>query len=393
MAITRNQLPVGFNLPSNYEYKQLIGKGSYGEVAEAVDRRSGKVLAVKRVFHVFDDLVDCKRILREIAILSRLRHQNIVRLENVLPPADVFNFDELYEVMEIADSDMKKLCKTSVFLNEEHVMTLMYNLLVGLKHIHDAGIYHRDLKPANCLINQDCTVKICDFGLARTVNDRTEEILEEAPPPEQNENNAERIVVPATERSKRVMTHHVVTRWYRAPEIILLQENYNEKIDIWSVGCIFAELMGMLKENCAEPSDRSPLFPGQSSFPLSPRRSSQGSSSRSRQQDQLAYIFRVLGTPEDTSWLERPDAITYIKNFDSKPAIDLKDKFPGSSPEAVDLLKKLIQFNPANRYSVHQALAHPFFQTIRNASTEGPTPRKLEVSFDDWKMLWGDCDQ
>lgn len=132
--------------------------------------------------------------------------------------------------------------RTPVFLSELHVKTLLYNLLVGLKYVHSAGIYHRDLKPANCLVNQDCSVKICDFGLARTVDKpAANQKLPASPRGEQ-----EVVGVPHTKNMKKQLTGHVVTRWYRAPELILLQENYTEAIDVWSVGCIFAELMNMI---------------------------------------------------------------------------------------------------------------------------------------------------
>merc|ERR1711948_210410 len=110
-------------------------------------------------------------ILREIAILAKLQHENIVKIYDIVAPSNMKTFDELYMVMEICDSDLKKLCKTDVSLSLQHVDTLLYNLLVGLKYLHSAGIYHRDLKPANCLVNQDCSLKICDFGLARNLND------------------------------------------------------------------------------------------------------------------------------------------------------------------------------------------------------------------------------
>merc|ERR1719414_1603445 len=119
--------------------------------------------------NIFEDLIDCKRILREIAILGKLQHDSIVRIYDIVAPANMKTFDELYIVMEICDSDLKKLCRTDVTLGTLHINTLLYNLLVGLQYLHSAGIYHRDLKPANCLVNQDCSVKICDFGLSRAL--------------------------------------------------------------------------------------------------------------------------------------------------------------------------------------------------------------------------------
>lgn len=143
-----------WKVPDRYEVRHLVGAGSYGHVCEAFDHVKRKIVAIKKIHRVFEDLVDCKRILRELAILNRLSHDNVVKLTDICVPDDLNKFDELYIVLELADSDFKKLCRTPVFLSELHIKTLLYNLLVGLKYIHSAGIYHRDLKPANCLVNQ-----------------------------------------------------------------------------------------------------------------------------------------------------------------------------------------------------------------------------------------------
>lgn len=118
---------------------------------------------------IFDDLVDCKRLLREICILKCLDHPNVVRIKTILRPPDLENFNELFVVMEHAQSDLKKLVKSAIHLEEDHIQLISYNILAGIKYIHSANILHRDLKPANILLNEDCEVKICDFGLARSV--------------------------------------------------------------------------------------------------------------------------------------------------------------------------------------------------------------------------------
>ncbi|CAE8657999.1 unnamed protein product, partial [Polarella glacialis] len=213
-----------WNVPPRYEVKSVIGSGSYGSVCEAHDRDKDRDVAIKRVKHMFDDLVDCKRILRETAIMTRLSHPHIVQIYDIVEPPHIRTFDELYIVMELCDSDMKKLIKTDVMLTPLHINTLLYNLLVGLKYLHSAGIWHRDLKPANCLVNSDCSVKICDFGLSRAVSSVQQTPLPNTPRGEENDQEqATGLVVPHTARAKRVMTRHVVTRWYRAPELILLQ--------------------------------------------------------------------------------------------------------------------------------------------------------------------------
>ncbi|KAF4648343.1 hypothetical protein FOZ61_002844, partial [Perkinsus olseni] len=148
---------------------QVIGAGSYGQVCEAYDKDHHRLVAIKKVEFVFDDLVDCKRTLREIAILNRLDHTSVIKIVDLVVPEDLVKFNDFYLVLEMADSDMKKLFRQPIFLTDLHAKTLLYNLLVGIKFLHSAGVYHRDLKPANCLVDQDCSVKICDFGLSRAV--------------------------------------------------------------------------------------------------------------------------------------------------------------------------------------------------------------------------------
>merc|ERR1712032_127193 len=167
-----NSLPKSYdswNVGSRYEIIKEIGIGSYGSVVQALDKTTNEKVAIKKVDKVFDDLIDGKRILREIALLRHLRHPTIVNIIEILPPKDPKRFNEVFLVMEYAQSDLKKLFKSPYHLEMSHINTLAYGILVGLKYIHTAGVLHRDLKPANVLINQDCTVKICDFGLARSV--------------------------------------------------------------------------------------------------------------------------------------------------------------------------------------------------------------------------------
>eukprot|EP01056_Protomagalhaensia_sp_Gyna25_P005082 Protomagalhaensia_sp_Gyna_25__5081@NODE_579_length_3073_cov_573_049440_g449_i0_p1_GENE_NODE_579_length_3073_cov_573_049440_g449_i0NODE_579_length_3073_cov_573_049440_g449_i0_p1_ORF_typecomplete_len433_score59_24Pkinase/PF00069_25/2_1e63Pkinase_Tyr/PF07714_17/2_8e36Kdo/PF06293_14/1_1e08Pkinase_fungal/PF17667_1/81Pkinase_fungal/PF17667_1/6_1e07Kinaselike/PF14531_6/2_3e07RIO1/PF01163_22/2_8e05WaaY/PF06176_11/1_7e03WaaY/PF06176_11/7_1e05FTA2/PF13095_6/1_8e03FTA2/PF13095_6/0_015APH/PF01636_23/1_2e03A len=377
-----------WQLPRRYEVRHLIGTGSYGHVCEAYDTQEKRVVAIKKIHRVFEDLVDCKRILREIAILNRLHHDNIVKILDICVPDELERFDELYIVLEIADSDFKKLFRTPVFLTELHIKTLLYNLLVGLKYIHSAGIYHRDLKPANCLVNQDCTVKICDFGLARTVDKPA--VIQQLPASPRDE-SATVVAVPHTRNLKNQLTGHVVTRWYRAPELILLQENYTEAIDVWSVGCIAAELYNTIKKNCPVHNDRGPLFPGASCFPLSPdqKHSTDYKYHTRGNRDQLNVIFNILGTPSRTEIdeLEQEDARRYVNIFTPRPPVDLSLRYPASSKESLDLLKRMLVFSPRERITVDEAFAHPFFFLFRQPALEVVSPQKVTLPFDDWQSM------
>ena len=161
-------VPEDWKIPSYYHVKKLIGHGSYGDVFEAFDTRINKSVAIKRVHGVFDNLVDCKRILREVSILSRISHECLVKIYDVVVPENLENFNEMYIVFEFCRSDLGKLLIAPVLVQMLQVKTMMYNICVGTGYLHSAGIFHRDLKPANCLLNLPLSVKICDFGLSRS---------------------------------------------------------------------------------------------------------------------------------------------------------------------------------------------------------------------------------
>jgi len=377
-----------WKIPRRYKVIELIGSGSYGSVCEAEDSDSREVVAIKRCKRIFKDLIDCKRILREIAILDKLRHNNVVRIIEVVVPEDLRAFDEVYIVMELADSDLKKLCKQDVTLSPLHINTLLYNLLCGLKFIHSAGIYHRDLKPANCFVNQDCTVKIGDFGLARAIGGEFELELQQTPRSDAEQEagaNGEKMPqVPHTQRLKKNLTGHVVTRWYRAPELILLQENYTESIDLWSVGCIYAELLGMLEGNNV--LDRGPLFPGTSCFPLSPDHKHRTDYKYHTQgkHDMLNKIFNLIGTPSDEEIvkLDRDDAKKYMSCFTRRNGAGFGERFPRVDGAALDMLEKLLLFSPSERINVHKALEHPVVQEIRDVKKENGAEGLVRLDFE-----------
>lgn len=155
---------------SDYECVKLLGQGSYGAVCSAIHRPTGKKCAIKKMDGVFEDEIDCKRILREINLLRKLDHPYVIRIMDVIEPRDKDSFDTLYVVLELAESDLKKVIKSAIHLQIKHIQTVVYNLLCAVKYLHSANVLHRDLKPANVLVNEDCSVKICDFGLARSIS-------------------------------------------------------------------------------------------------------------------------------------------------------------------------------------------------------------------------------
>ena len=292
----------GWDVGSDFELVKNLGSGSYGSVCEATHKPTKTKVAIKKVLNLFDDNIACKRVLREVNLLRRLNHPNVVKLYEILEPKDSKSFDSIYLVMEYAQSDIKKLVKSAIHLQKIHIQKLVYNLLVGLKYTHSAGVLHRDIKPANILINENCSVRICDFGLGRSVagvegtsikemkkvgnfeelkncpDDEDVDMKDSQPAKITNksdemtdissfmslkgevkqEEEKKKEIKAKIEKTrelrrsmKRQLTGHVVTRWYRAPEIILLVNDYGPAVDVWAVGCIFAELLSMITENAA----------------------------------------------------------------------------------------------------------------------------------------------
>lgn len=369
-------------LPLRYEIQKSLGSGSYGQVWEAYDSQGDRLVAVKQISNLFHDPVNCKRNLREIAILSQLSHPFIVQLYDLPMVADTARFNDVFVILEICDSDMRKLIKGDVQLSEPLVATLLYNLLAGLHYLHTAGVYHRDLKPANCLVNIDCAVKICDFGLARKVDDPSDiqdlgtswahgwvtDDEEDSPAPK-----------PLLKRS---LTCGVGTRWYRAPEIILLSEDYTEKLDIWAVGCILAELVGMLVEK----ERRCALFPGSTCYPLSPNQEHKEDFFFHTQDadEQLNIIFDTLGTPSDASmsFLHNEEARRYVSCFRNRAGNGLRDRFGFVPLGLLEIIESTVLFNPQERPTVRRLLDYQIFEQIRDESLEFVSTSKVMLDFD-----------
>lgn len=390
LALPRTR--IDWDVGSDYQIIRQIGSGSYGSVCEAKHVPTGERVAIKKITRIFDDVIDCKRLLREVCILRYLSHPNIVRIREILRPKDLNRFNDLFIVMEHAQSDIKKLVKSPVHLEAGHIQMIVYNILCGMKYIHSANILHRDLKPANILLNEDCEVKICDFGLARTIPEAkyVPVIVEE---PEEGQV----LSATANDRShaltraragefKRELTGHVVTRWYRAPELILLEREYTKAIDVWSAGCVIAELCGMQRENAPTFMDRSPLFPGNSCFPLSPdhhtkmRRAGFPSSNS----DQLNVIFDVIGTPseEEMSFITDDKAMLYLRSFVPRDRKSLRLIYPSSDQALIDLMDSMLYFRPELRTSFEDALCIPYFDDIRDPLKEQPAEVPLDFEFE-----------
>ena len=265
-----------------YEPTQVLGQGSYGKVIAAIDKTTKKKVAIKKVNELFEDIVDSKRVLREITLLRFMKNQFIVELLDIEYDRNNKNFDCIYLIFECLPSDLKKLIKSSTFLTMDDVRMYVYHILCGLKYIHSCAVLHRDLKPGNILLDKNYQIKICDFGLARCVNiDTDDEIIEQVPEQKQidtsklskhsdflnkytgggndkKEEKAEdkkddttkskdssastksgkgrgpppKLKFLKNQKKEQILSVHVVSRWYRAPELILIETNYTSSIDV-----------------------------------------------------------------------------------------------------------------------------------------------------------------
>lgn len=354
-----------WQIDERFELVRLLGKGSYGAVAEATDLATGKRVAIKQIRNVFDVLENAKRIFREIKILRLLRHPNIIRIVHLQAPEDMEKFRDLYVVFECMDTDFAKLTyDTTQYLTLAHVRWLFYQLLLGVKYMHSALVIHRDIKPANVLLTETCDLKLCDFGLARSID------FEDEREPLSSDSDGD---PPDPPSIKRQMTRHVVTRWYRAPELIYDSDGtYTAAIDMWSCGCVLAEMLGMLEDPTADPDEppkrRTPLFPGSSCYPMSGDRDRDGT--RDYRSDQMEVIAEVLGspTPEQIERARTHRGRKYLRSLHKRPAKDLRAIYPGASPESLDLLRRCVTLLPDDRITVDEALSHPFLKKVYHAS-------------------------
>eukprot|EP00927_Polykrikos_kofoidii_P079335 TRINITY_DN76119_c0_g1_i1.p1 TRINITY_DN76119_c0_g1~~TRINITY_DN76119_c0_g1_i1.p1 ORF type:complete len:556 (-),score=70.48 TRINITY_DN76119_c0_g1_i1:70-1683(-) len=357
-----------WHVPQRYELRQLLGAGAHGTVREAWDQKTQRRVAVKRIEGVYRESETCKRVLREVAILSHLRHENIVQIYDLPRPIGLDGYDVLYIIMERCDTDLRKVCYNPRGVSLAQARMLTHNLLVGCRYLHSACIYHRDLKPANCLVNRDCSVKIADFNLARSVD---------SSPSSEGRGDGRKGVV------KRMLTRRVATRWYRPPEV-LLELDYSEAIDVWAAGCIVAELFVALNEGGRKPRQGA-LFPGTCDHLDGQVSESQAwlSDQYPKAGDQLGVIFDVLGTPSEADLAAVPSEAGRARlcQYAPRRGRGLRHRIPAeASQEGLDLLQRMLRLQPSERPSMASALMHPFFDLVRRASQDAP-PGKVDLGF------------
>ncbi|KTF81087.1 hypothetical protein cypCar_00046850, partial [Cyprinus carpio] len=299
-----------FTVLRRYQQLRAIGSGAQGIVCSALDTVLGIPVAVKKLSRPFQNQTHAKRAYRELVLLKCVNHKNIIHLLNVFTPQkSLEEFQDLYLVMELMDASLCQVIHMD--LDHERMSYLLYQILCGIRHLHSAGIIHRDLKPSNIVVKTDCTLKILDFGLARTAC------------------------------TNFMMTPYVVTRYYRAPEVILGMK-YKENVDIWSVGCIMGEMV-----------KGSVIFQGTDRILL---------------YSSLSNIFTC-------------DIVQTMHLY--------------KSSQARDLLSKMLVIDPESRISVQEALSHPYIHVWYDpAEADAPPPQisdkqleEREHSIEQWKEL------
>eukprot|EP00946_MAST-07B_sp_MAST-7B-sp1_P003332 g3332.t1 len=333
----------------NYQCVRIVGKGAYGVVCEAIDRkarsRKEERVAIKKIKEALFHPLDAKLVLRELKLARLLaKHPNVLGIRTLIKPVSRRNMDTIYVVSNFMDTDLYRLCQSRVELTDKHVRHLMYQTMSGLQFLHSADVLHRDMKTANLLVDRHFNLKICDFGLARLV--RPGESLIDGIDDDVKHNDAESGAPPP-------LTELVVTLWYRAPELVA-NSNYDAAIDIWAVGCIFAEMLL-----------RRPIFPGKDHL------------------HQLQLITDVMGTPteSDVRSIRGAYARRVLRSLPYRPSKPLNRVFAGAHPQALDLISSLLQFDATKRVTAAQALAHPYFDPVRNSSENILMERSIEEEF------------
>jgi len=284
---------------------EKIGEGTYGVVFKGKNKRTNEIVAMKKIRLESEEEGVPSTAIREVSLLKELQHPNIVRLQDV-----IMQESRLYLIFEFLTMDLKKYLDTipqKEMMDKNLVKSYTYQILQAMLFCHQRRVLHRDLKPQNLLIDKNGSIKLADFGLARAFG------------------------IPV-----RVYTHEVVTLWYRAPEILLGSNKYSCPVDIWSIGCIFAEM-----------ANKRPLFQGDSEI------------------DQLFRIFRVLRTPSEDLWpgvTQLPDFKVHFPTWTKKCLDEQMDGHLDSN--GLDLLDKMLTFDPAKRISAKQCLQHPYFDDL-----------------------------
>lgn len=323
-----------FEVPKHYTVLKFLGLGAYGLACSCLDTNTKNKVCIKKCRDILRDEEDGKRVLREIAMMRFFKHENLLSVLTILPPLNK-NYESLkdiYVVTPLMDVDLNVVLRSRQGLEESHKQYFVYQILRGLKYLHSANVAHRDLKPANLVTNISCDLKIIDFGLSRSVE------------------------VPFSD-----LTDYVITRWYRPPELLLENTNYTTAVDIWSVGCVFAELY-----------NRKPIFPGRNTM------------------DQLRLICENVGKPPEDC-VERKEALEKLRDMPSGQ-LNVATLVPGLKGNAngIDFLTQMLELDPRRRPTAEKMLAHPFLASLHDESDEPTCSGTFEWPYEKMTMQVAD---
>ncbi|KAL5456902.1 hypothetical protein EMCRGX_G034129 [Ephydatia muelleri] len=325
------------HISTRYQICRRIGKGAYGIVWKSVDRRTGEIVALKKIFDAFSNQTDAQRTYREVMFLDAFSgHENVIQLLNVI---SALNNMDLYLVFEFMDTDLHAAIKSKL-LHSPHVQYILYQILKVIMYIHSGNCIHRDLKPSNILINSQCFIKLADFGLMRSLTS-----------------------IPFGEENigfNPIMTEYVATRWYRAPEILLGSQRYTKGVDMWSVGCILAEMMS-----------GKPLFDGTSTL------------------NQIERIMTIIPHPTraDIESIKSPYAQSILEQVLKRHSSNLRDTLPCPDEDALKLLNELLRFNPDKRITAEQALLSPYMHRFHCPENEPTLDHDVVPTLNDCTQL------
>lgn len=359
LSLNLTDLHGDWNLPDGYKLLEIIGQGQYGKVAHIVHEEDNSDRALKRYELIYSDELKATRFLKEIRLLKKLKHTCLSI------PKEIYSgtTDDAYVSFAKAEMDLYQFIESERSFTKEKAISVIYQILCAVRYLHKSGMIHRDLKPENILLDPSQNrAYVCDYGLMRDTE------------------------------AEEVLTKHVATRWYRAPEVILFQP-YDSKIDIWSIGCIFAEILSTIEFDKEPEYQVEQLFPGKSCFPMSPAAEdpaiegddldqftfSQVIGAQKNEKpleiEQLDSIFYMRGKPseEETKWLTE-EAQEFLKGHSQDYSqVKWNQLYPDLDPEIYALLDQLLEFDPSKRISAEEAIKNPIFDSIRVLACEDET--------------------